>query len=119
MNNDKEIILEVANSIKAKGYKVYLAKEGTYGFYTTTDGLKVVCFSVGLGGVKVSGSYKTNKPRKTGNGWRMSDSFRFSDIDSYIKEPAPSWAVGDSKVHYLSEQEYLEKYNESSKFYEH
>lgn len=113
-------ILEIADFIKSKNYRVFIAEAGTYGIYTNKDGLKVVYFQLSLNSsnIEVSGCYKTDK-RKNGTGWLITDSFNNNDIDAYIRALAPTWAVGNSKVHYTTLTEYMKVYACSSKYHEH
>lgn len=49
MSYKVEAVKELANKIKATGFRVFIAKSGTYGFYTDTAGSKVVYFQYDLG----------------------------------------------------------------------
>lgn len=46
ITTDKERITELVNKIKSFGYSVYLAERGNYGFFTNSDGSKIVSFQI-------------------------------------------------------------------------
>jgi hypothetical protein len=119
MNTNQLRIVEIADAIKAKGYRVFIAKEGTYGFYTDKDGLKIVRFGLDwMSEINVYGTYKTNV-KANGSGWLISEVFDNDKIDDYIRAFAPTWAVGYSKVHYTTLSEFLKLYDYSSRYHEH
>lgn len=66
-----EAIKQLAAEIKRAGFRVFIAERGTYGFYTDTDGTRVVSFQYDLCGMTFSGNYKTSNPRGTGSGWGL------------------------------------------------
>jgi hypothetical protein len=68
MNAQAEIA-ELAAQIKAHGFRVWVAKSGTHGFYTNKEETRVVYFQAGLGGYEMSGCYQ---PKEfMGNGWGL------------------------------------------------
>jgi len=117
----KALIAHIAQRLKSFGYTVYIAEDGTYGFYT--DDTRVVSF----GGqwnfsVDFSGNYITSAPQQTGTGWGISGGRELSDIDAetarrFITENAPQWATrGASVVKYTTPEQYLKTYGPSSRY---
>lgn len=113
---DKEAIKKIAQNIKAAGFRVFIAKSGTYGFYTDDAGSRVVSFGVDLGTVKLSGNYKTSAPKQCGTGWGLKPT---DNYNAAFNEIAPSFAVPNGvSWRYTTLAEYLKNYQESSKFVE-
>jgi Fe-S cluster assembly iron-binding protein IscA len=46
-----EAVKALAQEIKADGFRVFISKSGTHGFYTDAAGTKVVSFQFDLGGL--------------------------------------------------------------------
>ena len=114
----RELIDDLVPSIKAQGYRVFIAERGTYGFYTDQEGSKVISFKADLGNISFSGNYKTNNPKSTGTGWRISDSDK-GNYEQMFNSFPPSWAVaGCSKWKYTTLDQHLDDYQKSSKYVE-
>lgn len=111
------LIAQIAEQIKSYGYKVYIAKDGRYGFYT--DGVRVVSF----GGqwnfsVDFSGNYQS---RKCGTGWQQATELTAIDAEAaekFIKASAPQWATKGEVVTYTTPEQHLSMYGSSSGYTE-
>lgn len=110
-----ETIKALTKEIKDAGFRVFIAESGTYGFYTDTDGSRIISFQVdGWSGVRFSGNYTTSNPRKTGTGWVLeTDTF-----SAMFNQQAPRWAVGNATWRYTTLAENLATYQPSSKYKE-
>lgn len=109
-----EMVKELANEIKASGFRVFIAKSGTYGFYTDANGTRVVSFQAGLSGMTFSGNYKTTNPHSTGTGWQLENN-TFKDMFNQI---APNWAVRGAEWNYTTLEQHLATYQKSSVYSE-
>lgn len=109
-----EMVKELASQIKQEGFRVFIAKSGTYGFYTDKAGSRVVSFQCDLGGIKFSGNYKTSNPRSTGTGWELSKG-TFQDM---FNQSAPSWAIKEATWKYTTLEQHLAVYQQSSNYTE-
>lgn len=107
-----EMVKELANQIKTEGFRVFIAKSGTYGFYTNQEGSKVVGFQAELGGVKFSGNYKS---KSYGAGWGFDDNLSFEQM---INANAPYWATKDQPVQCTTMEQHLATYQQSSVYTE-
>jgi hypothetical protein len=116
----KELIQNIAKQLKSYGYKVYIAKNGEYGFYT--EGVKVVsfggswCFSVDF-----SGNYSSKEMRQTGTGWQIAKDMGVitkEQAEQFIKTGAPHWATSGIPVKYTTPEQYLKMYGSSSGYVE-
>ena len=111
--NDKEtfrgyeqrIALEFAQEAKSKGFDVYLAKSGKYGF--CTNGTRVISFQVDHGSINLSGNYR---PNGNGTGWRLDE----TDIEKAMVTNAPRWA--NTNPTYTTPEQHLKQYQDSSKY---
>lgn len=114
----QKLVADLAKALVSYGYKVYLAKGGTHGFYT--DGKRVVSFQYDLGGLRYSGNYSTSQPSQTGTGWVLGDHMVIGADTArrFIEANAPRWAVGTAEVHYSTPEVYLRTYGASSGFVE-
>jgi hypothetical protein len=117
MNHKTQSINELTSKIKEQGFRVFIAKSGTYGFFTDTEGSKVVCFQVDFLSPSFSGNYKTDNPKSTGTGWRISDSDT-EDYGTIFNAYPPHWAVGDSKWKFTTLDQHLDSYQKSSHYSE-
>lgn len=107
-------ITDLAKRITAEGFRVFIAKRGTYGFYMDKDGAHVVTFAHDLGSLKFAGTYVSDNPQRTGTGWGL-------DTDTFAKmlqAPAPSWAHQGAKWRPQTLKEYLAVYGSSSQYVE-
>ena len=107
-----EMVKELANQIKSEGFRVFIAKLGTYGFYTNQEGSKVVDFQAGLYGVKFSGNYKSES---YGAGWGFDDNITFEQM---INANAPHWATKGQPVQCTTMEQHLDTYQQSSVYVE-
>jgi len=112
MNTYKtEATTQLAADIKAAGYRVFIAKRGTYGFYTDAEGSRVVSFQFDLGGFKFSGNYKS---KTCGTGWQLED----GSFEGMFNQNAPQWAVCGADVKYTTLDQHLATYQQSSQYVE-
>ena len=115
-----ELIKKVSQAIKDKGFRVFVSESGTHGFYSDSEGKRVVSFNWNTGGISFNGNYQSNT---CGTSWRLSydkiniTSFLTSDLTNMLYELAPSWAISSTKVSYTSVDQFLTIYN-SSKYQE-
>lgn len=114
MSYKVEAVKELANEIKSLGFRVFIAKSGTYGFYTDAAGSKVVCFQFDLGGFTFSGNYKSNNPQ-SGTGWGLvPDSFK-----AMFAQHPPSWAIPIGYTFkFTTLEQHLKTYQPSSQYVE-
>lgn len=109
--NKQETIKAAAEKIKRQGFRVFLAQNGLYGFYTDNKGTRIVCFQFYIcGGIRFFGNYKTKNPKYEGTGWELKVANYQDMFDQY-----PSF-LKDWK--YKTLKEYLSDYQSSSKFEE-
>jgi hypothetical protein len=120
MSYKVEAVAQLAQEIKAAGFRVFIAKSGTYGFYTDEAGSRVVCFQFDLGGFKFSGNYKTDQPRSTGTGWGFGEAASVSaeSLDSMLKSNPPQWAVRGANWQLTTLEQHLKTYQASSVYTE-
>ena len=71
-NYKTQAVADLAAEITAAGFRAFIAKSGTYGFYTDDNGSRVVSFQYDIEGITFSGNYKTESPRTTGKAWNFS-----------------------------------------------
>jgi len=119
MSNDykKQAIYELVEEIKTVGFRVFIAKSATHGFFTNADGQRIVSFQYDLGSINYSGNYTTDQPRITGTGWRIAKVSKMSINEIFTSFP-PFWATGQSKWNYTTLAQYLATYQRSSQYYE-
>lgn len=118
MNRDWKIeaTKELAENIKASGFRVFLAERGTYGFYTNAEGSKIVSFQLDLGGFNFTGNYKTDNPRSTGTGWQLNQTTGRTYQDMFNE--CPSWSLRGASWSYTTLEQHLATYDRSSKYTE-
>lgn len=115
----QEAIQELAAKLKKKGFRVFIAERGSYGFYTNEEGSKVVSFQYDLGGFSFSGNYKTSNPRRTGAGWQIvKDSYGCENFQSILDSVPPKWATRGATWKYTTLEQHLASYQKSSKYKE-
>lgn len=112
MISKQELVRNAAIALTSYGFKVYISKDGQYGFYT--DGKRVV----GFGGqwsfsLDYSGNYRS---KRSGTGWQIGREKGVLDFDEaweYIKANAPRWATQED-VRYTTPEQHLATYGKSS-----
>lgn len=114
MSYKTEAVTELAKQIKAAGFRVFIAKSGTYGFYTDEAGEKLVSFQFDLGGFRFTGNYKTDNPHGCGTGWQLVEGRSFQEMFN----ECPTWSLRGAKWHYTTVEQYLSTYQRSSVFTE-
>lgn len=117
-NYKTEATLQLAADIKKAGFRVFIAKSGSYGFFTDAEGTRVVSFQYDLGGFKFSGNYKSDNPRSTGNGWMMGTA-EYGNYKIMFDSHAPRWAVRDAKWKHTTLAQHLAIYGASSAYVEY
>ena len=120
---EQEIVYELVGKLLEAGFRPFIAKSGTYGFYTDKEGSGVVCFQCdGFLGLTFGGSYRAKKStdaRYVGTGWRMDESpLTHEGLKSMFNQRPPRWAVGDIEVHRTTLDEHLASYGKSSGYTE-
>lgn len=116
---NKKLAQEMVGLIKKAGFRAFLAEQGDYGFFTDQQGSRVVCFEIGLGGIGLSGNYKTSEPKKTGSGWRITDSGgRVDSVTDAFAACPPQWAINNAKWRFTTLDEHLATYQKSSRYTE-
>ena len=95
MNYDQEIIKQLADKIKARGFRVFIGESGTHGFYTDKELKRLVSFQYSLG-LSFGGNYVTYNPRATGQGWRIADSDN-GNYGDMLAASVPYWAIARAK----------------------
>lgn len=113
MSNYKtEAIAQLAEQIAKAGFRVFIAKTGTYGFYTDAVGSKVVSFQYDFASFRYSGNYKS---KKCGTGWQLdTDSF----ANMFTQSP-PRWATKGEEVTETTLEQHLAVYQPSSVYVEY
>lgn len=111
----EEMFMELANAIMAKGFTVYIAEQGTYGFYTDGTGQRVVSIAVGLE-TTFSGQYQPS--RENGSGWRMdAPNMTKAGLHSALYAHVPSWIrFTEGALKFTTLKQYLEVYQKSSRY---
>lgn len=108
-------IQEVARSITAAGFKVFIAEKGTYGYYTDERGSRVVSFQVDIVEVTFSGDYIS---KRCGTGWRI-DPKDYNDFKRMLYAHAPQWATNGERVQYQTKEYHDRLYMHSSRYTEY
>lgn len=122
-NYKTEAVKQLAQEIKAVGFRVFIAKSGTYGFYTDEAGSRVVSFQFDLGGFKFTGNYKavnSDDGRYVGTGWVMGDagSVTPEGLTNMFNSYAPNWATSGLPVKLTTLSQHLATYQASSQYVE-
>lgn len=110
---------EFAERIKGLGFKVYLAKKGTYGFITDDSAARVLSFSLNDNG-SLGGNYRPPSS-ESGTGWRLdktlSDMRTVHDVREALYTHPPLFC-GRGWKHLSTVAQYLAQYGSSSQFEE-
>lgn len=119
MNHKQQAIAELVPNIKKAGFRVFLAENKQYGFFTDEEGSRVICFQVEFFSPTFSGNYVTDNPTQTGGGWQIIDEQNYSeDFKAIFATHPPSWAVRDSKWRFATLEDHQNQYQASSKYEE-
>ena len=113
-DQQRATITALAQEIKTAGFRPFIAKGGTYGFYTDAAGSRVVSFSLDFGAPIFSGNHVSEAPKSHGQGWRMESRASYADMLSAL---TPQWA-GGSNCRPKTLKEYQDDYQSSSQFTE-
>ena len=114
MNYKQEAIAKLAQQIKLEGFRVFIAKSGTYGIFCNREGTRVTSFQCDLSGISYFGNYVTDQPRRTGTGWKARQG-AFADINA---EYPPPWATNDAKWSFKTLEQMQKDYAASSCYVE-
>lgn len=108
---------ELAQEVKKAGFRVFIAKSGTYGFYTDSDGTKLVSFQYDLCGFKFTGNYKS---ATCGTGWGMDNVYNFTAevFQKMFDSHPPRWATNGEQVKLTTLEQHLKTYQASSQYTE-
>jgi hypothetical protein len=122
-NYKTEAVAQLAQQIKAAGFRVFLAKSNTYGFYTDAEGSRVVSFQYDLGGFKFSGNYKPVHSRDgkyVGTGWIMGEygSVNPEGLQNLFNDTPPRWATKGLACNLTTLAQHLKTYQRSSEYVE-
>jgi hypothetical protein len=108
---------DFAKRITALGFRVFIAKAGTYGFITDEAGSRVLSFSFNDGS-SLSGNYGPPST-KSGTGWRIAatphDLHTAYDVRNALYASPPEW-TGNGWRKLTTLDEYLAAYHASSRF---
>jgi hypothetical protein len=116
---DNPGVLDWARSIKALGFKVYLAERGTYGFISDHEGTRVLSFSFNDGG-SLHGNYGPPS-YESGTGWRLYttpwDMKTAEDVKAMLFATPPQYC-GRGWKRFTTLNEHLLMYGKSSRYEE-
>jgi len=113
--------IEYAQSIKALGFRVWLASNNTYGFISDSTGSRVLTWSTQDLAGKLGGCYGPPS-RESGTGWvhedfSMSELRTAEDVEHYLYASPPSWA-GRGWQYMTTVEQHLATYARSSRYRE-
>ena len=120
---NRQECLEFAKHIASLGFEVYLANgkfsRGEYGFITDESHTRVMCFSfTGLGAGTLHGNYNPGHSLTCGSGWQLEvdphEPKTAEDVRKALYATPPSYCEGWKD--YTTVEQYLKKYQDSSKF---
>jgi hypothetical protein len=114
MTKKQKIIEKTTRNLIKNGWRVFLEKNGEYGFYTDKAGNRVVSFSCSYDGIHLSGEYTTDDPKRTGSGWVINGlvGTEFDAKEAFDEYP-PRWAVCGSRWSFSSVDDLLKSYTHS------
>lgn len=111
----RQYVEEMAEALKKAGYRVFLAKRGTHGCFTNTEGSKVVSFQMEILSISFFGNYQTSG-LNSGNGWGIREGhpdLTKGEIDKIFNDIPGHWAHGGSSWRYTTLKEHLKMYSAS------
>lgn len=114
MNYKQEAIAKLAQQIKHEGFRVFIAKSGTYGIFCNREGTRVTSFQYDISGIRYFGNYVTDQPRRTGTGWEARQG-AFADINAEYPQP---WMTNDAKWSFKTLKQMQKDYAASSCYVE-
>lgn len=119
-NYKTEAIKELAADIKRAGFRVFIAENGQYGFFTDAEGTRVVSFQYDLPGFKFSGNYKSVQAKQCGTGWVMGEygSLSAGQLSNLFNSNPPRWATGGFECRLTTLAQHLATYQASSRYVE-
>lgn len=113
MNRTQQLIKDFADTLHRLGFVVYLAKSGTYGFYTDGTGSRAVSFQEKFGRITLHGNYKAS--RESGTGWEIADApspLTEETARAMLMANAPSW-TNNPRPTYCTAADQLKRYDAS------
>jgi len=123
--SNKDRTKELVNKIKSFGYTVYLSEKGNYGFFTNTEGSRVICFQIDYFFFNFSANHKSIG---LGSGYRITndeqcllweiDNFCTADfLKSLVNAPIYiSRRKNEKFLSWTTLNQHLETYQSSSKY---
>ena len=115
----RESAAAFAGFVKAKGFRVFIAKAGTYGFVTDESESRVMSFSFTDGG-SLGGNYGPPST-SSGTGWRMDESpwdLRSADDIRRALNAHPPGFCGTGWRYMTTVKQHLAMYGDSSNYVE-
>lgn len=118
---DRAEALEVANRVKALGFRVWIAERGTYGFISDAEGSRVLSWSADGPWSNLSGNYGPPS-QESGTGWKL-DGITLGDLTTAEAVKAalyaypPAWC-GKGWKSLTTVEQHLKLYQSSSAYVE-
>jgi len=125
ITTNKERTAELISKIKSFGYPVYLSKNGNYGFFTNSDGSKIVSFQIDCFFFNFSANHKSIG---LGTGYRITndeqcplweiDNFCTAEfLEKLINAPIyKSRRKNEKFLSWTTLEQHLKSYQDSSKY---
>jgi len=113
-NHKKQTIAELSKRLLKAGFRVFIAYNGEYGFYTDEAGSRLISFEIRYLSLHFSGNYAS---KGNGTGWVISDGDE-RDYKEMFDAPPPHWAVGNGSYSLTTLNQHLDTYQRSSKYIE-
>lgn len=125
ITTNKERTAELISKIKSFGYPVYLSKNGNYGFFTNSDGSKIVSFQIDYFFFNFSANHKSIG---LGTGYRITndeqcplweiDNFCTAEfLEKLINAPIyKSRRKNEKFLSWTTLEQHLKSYQDSSKY---
>lgn len=125
MKTEKQIaVLELAKQINSLGLTVYIAENGCYGFFTNSDGSRVISFEINFSWFNFSINHKSHN---LGTGYRITSDGECSIYDfnwltpDYVgrllnSPPYRSRRKNEKFIRWTNFDEHMKIYNSSSKY---
>jgi hypothetical protein len=120
MNYTQRRTNEFAQYIKSLGFRVYMAKSGTYGFITDDKGERVLSFQFDGLQESLGGNYGPPS-RESGTGWRLSASPSKLQTKEDVEKALyshPDYDCGKGWKHFTTVKQHLADYGSSSQYQE-
>lgn len=120
MSYKKRVVEGLTAKLLGFGYRVFVAESGEYGFFTDTQGARIVSFGFDYSALVFSGNYKS---LNCGSGWRIGDRMDLCDIDEGVARLAinaspPEWCTRGELVRMRTLESHLAIFQKSSRYVE-